>query len=172
MAAQHLDGEHQQVVEIQGVVFPQARLVSAVHAGDHRVEAIRFRLVLECRGVDEVVLQGADAAPDLLRGVQVLGDFQVADALLDQRQLVGGIVDHKIGRQVKMVGFSAQQARASGVEGTEPKRQAGGAEQAMHPLTHFLGRLVGERHGQNLVGAHPAIANEVGDTMGDDARFA
>ena len=172
VAAQHLDREHQQVVEIEGVVVVQARLVDAVHAGDDGVESIVFRLALEGLGVDEVVLQGADAAANLLRGVEVLGDFQVADALFDQRQLIRGIVDDEIGRQAKMIGLAAQQARAGGVEGAEPQRQAGGAEQPVHPLPHFLGGLVGERHGQDLVGAHLAVADEMGDAVRDNARFA
>ena len=172
MAAQHLDGEHQQVVEIEGGVVVQARLINPVHAGHRGVEAVVVRAALERLGIDEVVLQRADAAPNLLRGVQVVGDFQVADDLFDQRQLIGGVVDDEIGRQAEVLGFAAQQARAGGMEGAEPQRQAGGAEQAVHPLAHFLGRLVGERDGQNLVGAHAAVADEVGDAMGDDARFA
>ena len=171
VAAQHLDGVHEQIIEIEGGVLAQAVLVDAVDAGDHSVEPVIFRVALECFGVDEVVLQGADAPPNLLRGVQVVGDFQIADDLFDQRQLIRRVVDDEIGREAKVLGFAAQQTRAGGVEGAEPQRQAGGAKQAVHPLPHFLGRLVGECHRQDLFGAHPAVADQVGDAVGDDARF-
>ena len=38
-------------------------------------------------------------------------------------------------------------------------------------LLHFPCRLVGERHSQDLARAH-ALADQIGDAVGDNARFA
>ncbi len=46
------------------------------------------------------------------------------------------------------------------------------AEQFFHPAVHLTGGFVGEGDRQNVVGAHPQIANQVGDAVGQDARLA
>ena len=44
-------------------------------------------------------------------------------------------------------------------------------EQRHRPLLHFAGGLAGERDGENALGRR-AVADEVGDAVGDDPRLA
>ena len=120
LLAQHACGEHQQVVEIDGVVLAQAFFISLVHTGHGGIETVVLRLALKGFDVHEVILQRTDAAADLLRGVEILGDFQVAHALFDKGKLIGGVVDDEIGRQANVFGLSTQHTGAGGVEGAEP----------------------------------------------------
>ncbi len=45
------------------------------------------------------------------------------------------------------------------------------AEQFRGPLLHFASRLVGEGDGEDALGSD-FVTNEIGNTEGDDARFA
>ena len=47
-----------------------------------------------------------------------------------------------------------------------------GAEQRLDARAHLLGRLVGERDREDFVRLGVAVADEVGDAAGDDARLA
>ena len=47
-----------------------------------------------------------------------------------------------------------------------------GAEQRLDPRAHFLGGLVRERDGQHFMRLCVAVADQVGDAAGDDARLA
>ena len=54
----------------------------------------------------------------------------------------------------------------------QPDLAAVGAEQLLDPAAHFLGGLVGERHGQHFAGRRVAAAHEVRDAVRDDARLS
>ena len=47
-----------------------------------------------------------------------------------------------------------------------------GAEQRLDARAHLFGGLVGERDGEHFVRLGVAVADEVGDAAGDDARLA
>ena len=58
-----------------------------------------------CVGIDQVVFERADTPHDLLRGIQLLVDLQLLQALFDQGELVSGVIDHELGREPECVGF-------------------------------------------------------------------
>src|SRR5688572_22473247 len=58
------------------------------------------------------------------------------------------------------------------MKGGEPGPAGIGSDQSLDPLPHLLRRLVGERHRQDLVGPGVPAPDEIGDPIGNDARFA
>ena len=92
--------------------------------------------------------------------------------LLDDGQLVGRIVDHEVARQADRRRLAAQQPRAEGVKRRDPHAGDLGAEERLDARPHLLRRLVGEGDREDFVGLRVAVADEVGDAAGDDARLA
>ena len=93
-------------------------------------------------------------------------------ACLTTRQLVGRVVDDEVARQADGRRLAAQQPRAERVKRRHPHAAAVGAEQRLDARAHLLGGLVRERDGEHLVRLGVAVADEVGDAAGDDARLA
>ena len=91
--------------------------------------------------------------------------------LLDEGDLIGGIVDDEVARQADLRRLAPQQPRAERVKGREPDAFGLLADQRFHPLAHLAGGLVGEGHRQHLIRLGMAIADEVGDPIRDDARL-
>src|SRR5688572_15005182 len=58
------------------------------------------------------------------------------------------------------------------MKGGEPGPAGIGSDQSLDPLPHLLRRLVGERHRQDLVAPGVPAPDEIGDPIGNDARFA
>ena len=76
-------------------------------------------------------------------------------------------------RERPMAGASRRSSRAHiawKVEIHAPRRRV--AEQRLDALPHLLGRLVGEGDRDHLAGVRVAVADEVRDAVGDDARLA
>ena len=92
--------------------------------------------------------------------------------LLDDRELIGRVVDDEVARQADCRRLAAQQARAERVKGRNPHAAAVRAQQGLDALAHFSGGLVRERHRENLVGLGVAVADEIRDPAGDDAGLA
>ncbi|MPM29961.1 hypothetical protein SDC9_76503 [bioreactor metagenome] len=45
-------------------------------------------------------------------------------------------------------------------------------EKRPDPFLHLVGRLVGERHGKNILGSGKALCHEIGDFVGKDPCLA
>ena len=119
VVAQQLDRLHQDVVEVEGVVLGEHRLVALVAAGDDLLEVGLATLLRTPPGRMQLALgvrdRGEDGARRVLLRVQaVLG----ADAL-HQRHLVGVVVDDEAARHADRLAVDAQDAGADGVEGAE-----------------------------------------------------
>ena len=70
-----------------------------------------------------------------------------------------------------MVDITPQDASAGGVERGDERRVAA-AEQLLDTLGHLACRLVGEGDRHDVPGAHPPLADQVGDAVGDDPGLA
>ena len=68
--------------------------------------------------------------------------------------------------------FAAQETGAERVKRRDPHAAAVGAEQRLDAAAHLLGRLVGEGDRKDFVRLGVAVADEVRDAAGDDARLA
>ena len=174
--AQHLHAEHEQVVEVDGVCGAERGLVAVVHlCGDAGIEIVGAST--EGVGIEQVVLGGADPSEHGPRGEVAGRELEILDDALDEGELVGGIIDGKVGAQAGQIGLwgvAPQQAGAQGVKrgDREPARARGLAvEECGDAVSHFSGGLVGEGHGEDLPRGD-ADGDEAGDAVCDDPGFA
>ena len=128
-ALEHVDGEHEQVVEVDGVGGVQASLVEQVHVGDGLVEERRDALV-ELLRPDEVVLLARDHGVDTAWREAFRVAVELLEALLDEAHLVGLVVDREVRAVTEALGLAAEDAAARGVEREDPDRAGDRPEHA------------------------------------------
>ena len=147
---EHVAGQHQQVVEVDGVRREQAPLVQVVHVGDGLVvERLHTFCVLPRS--DELVLRVRDLVVDAARREPFRVALELLQALLHEADLVGLVVDREVGAVAEPLRFPPQDAPAGGMEREDPEAAAALAEQPPQPLLHLPGRLVRERDREDLV---------------------
>ena len=99
-------------------------------------------------------------------------EVELGEAALDQALGVVGVVDREGRLVAQPLGLAAQDAGAHRVEGRDPHDARHRADEGADAAAHLAGGLVGEGDGEDLVGAHAAHADEVGDAVGEHARLA
>ncbi len=169
-ALQHLDGEHQEVVEVDRVRAEQAALVEVVGLRDGLVVERRDALGV-LGGRDELVLRGRDLRVDAARDEALRVALELLQAGLRQPHLVGLVVDREVRAVAEPRGLPAQDPPAGGVEGQDPDRARDRAEQVLEPLAHLSRGLVRERDREDLVRLHADGVEQVRDAVGEDARL-
>ena len=170
-ALQHLDGEHQQVVEVDRVRGDQTLLVEVVHLRDGLVVERRDALGVLLRG-DELVLRRRDLRVDPARHEALRVAVELLQARLGEPHLVGLVVDREVAAVAETLGLAPEDPPAGGVEGEDPDRARDRAEQIFETLAHLPGRLVGEGDREDLVRLHAAGVDQVRDAVGEHARLA
>ena len=170
-ALEHVDGEHEQVVEVHRVRREQAPLVEAVHVGDglvvERLDALQVLL-----GRDELVLRVRDLRVDAAGDEALRVALELLEAVLRQPDLVGLVVDREVRAVAEPRRLAAEDPAAGGVEREDPDRPRGVAEQVLEPLAHLPRRLVRERDGEDLVRLRALRGDEVRDAVREHARLA
>ncbi len=169
--AQQVDRRHDQVVEVERVGLAQPRLVHGVGLGEGLLEAVGG-LGGEVLLVDQLVLQVRDLGAEGLRRELLRVDVQVAADQGHQALGVGGVVDRERGREAELLRLAAQDADARAVEGHHPHRVGTRADELLDALLHLARGLVGEGDREDLPGVHIALAEEVGDAVGEHAGLA
>ena len=168
---EHLDREHQQVVEVHRVRRVHPLLVQLVHLGDglvvERVDAAHV-----VGRADQLVLRVRDLRVDAARDEALRVALEILQALLGQPHLVGRVVDREVRLVAEAGRLPAQDPAAGGVEGEDPDRPRHPAEQPLEPLAHLPRRLVREGDRQDLVRLHAAGSDQVRDAVGQHARLA
>ena len=149
---QHLDGEHQQVVEVHRVRVVQPLLVQPVHVG-HGLVVERLDAAQVVVRADQLVLRVRDLRVDPARDEPLRIAVEILQALLGQPHLVGLVVDREVRLVAEPRRLAAEDPAARGVEGEDPDRPGDVAEQALEPVAHLPGRLVRERDREDLVRA-------------------
>ncbi|SPZ18780.1 Uncharacterised protein [Pseudomonas aeruginosa] len=159
-----------QVVEVHRVVGTQGALVMQV---DDRgglllgVAGLFQRLLRK----DQVVLPGADVVLDLVDAV-VPGILLLHD-VGQQRLDVRLVEDRETGLVAEPLVFLADDVQAEVVEGRDGQALAlAAAQQGADALLHLPRGLVGEGHGDDVLGADTALLDEIGDLAGDHAGLA
>ena len=94
-ALEHVHGEEEHVVEVDGVREEEAPLVQLVDVGDGLVVERRDALAV-LGGPDEVVLLARDDGVDAARREALRVALQLLQARLRQAQLVGLVVDREV----------------------------------------------------------------------------
>ena len=160
----------QQVVEVERVAVAERVDVALEDLGDLLVADVVG--AAQGLGAFHAIAQVADARERLPRRHELVVDAELFLDLLDERDLVGRVVDDEIARQADLRRFAPQQPRAEGVESREPHAPRVVADQRRDALAHLAGGLVGERDRQHVVRLGVPVADEVCDAISDDARLA
>ncbi len=170
-ALEHLHGQHEHVVEVDGVEVEQLALVEAVHVGDGLVvEAADAGGVLV--GADELVLRVRDLRVDAAR-CEALGiALELLEARAHEADLIGLVVDREVRLVAEPLGLAAEDPAAGGMEGENPDRARTRPDSRLDPRAHLGRGLVRERDREDLVRLHADLAEQVGDPVGEDARLA
>jgi hypothetical protein len=161
----------EEVVEVEGVVLGEQRLVALVGAGDHLLEVAPDALGVVLRG-RQLALGAGDDGEEGPRLVALLVELEVDEGPLHEGELVGVVVDGEAARHADPFAVAAQDAGADGVEGAEGYGARPLPHQAVDAVAHLAGGLVGERHRHDAMGADAAADDQVGDAVRDDPGLA
>jgi hypothetical protein len=147
---EHVDGEHQHVVEVDGVRAEQPPLIELVHIRNglvvERLDALRVLVRMH-----EPVLGVRDLVVDPPRREALRVALEFLQALLDEPDLVGLVVDGEARAVAEPLRLAAEDASAGGMEGEDPEAAAARAEQVFEALPHLTCGLVRERDREDLV---------------------
>ena len=97
--------------------------------------------------------------------------LQLFEALLDEPDLVGLVVDGEIRAVSEPLRLAAEDPAARGVEGQHPEAARAAAEKVLEPLPHFPRGLVRERDREDLVRPGSDRVDQVCDAVREDARL-
>src|SRR6185295_2410675 len=168
---EYVDGQVEQVVEIDGVRAEQTALVELVGVGNRLVvEGGDASLVLV--RPDQLVLRGRDLRMDPARDEALRVALELLEAGLRQPDLVGLVVDREVRPVTEPGRLAPKNPAAGGVKGEDPEPAGGWAEQVFQPLLHLIRGLVRERDRKDLVRLDAAGSDEVADAVREHARLA
>ena len=162
----------QQIIEVERVALSQRLQVVVVHLRDLRIFLIPARRCGDHARIFHPVFRMADSRQRRTRLHERIVDVQLLERLLDDGQLIGGVVDDEVARQPDRRRLATQQPRAEGMERRHPHAAAVRPEQVLDTRPHFFGGFVRECDGENFVRLGVAVADEVRDAARDDARLA
>jgi len=126
--------------------------------------------------VDELIFGAGNEAVNETGGELFFVDTHLTHSPLDGGLGVGGVEDQKVTGEANFGGFTAQQAQADGVEGTDEREVATVTrvepQQFEHPAAHFSGGFVSEGDGQDINRPHVLLGHQVGDAVREGLGFA
>ncbi len=162
--------QQDQVVEVHRVERLERALVVGVDNGGGLFLGVA-RVLQRLGRQDQVVFPGADHVLDLVDAVvaRVFLLHDVGHQGLD----IGLVENRETGLVAQPRVFLADDVQAQVVERAD--RQAAaftGAQQGADPLLHLARGLVGEGHGNDVLGADAAVLDQVGNLSGDYAGLA
>jgi len=161
-------GLHKQVVEIEGVVGTEDLMIAGIDFRKLFREEI-VGLFFESFGIDKFIFQRGYGIEHF--GGRKTGGIEIAigDGLLYTFGLVGVVVNAEVGVYLSECRIPAEDANAEGMKCAYER--AGGSAEREGTLAHFLGGLIGEGYGADIVG-RDARFDEGGDAEGYDAGLA
>ena len=169
---EQVDGLQQEVVEIERVALLERLQVVLVDFRRLRVLLVPAARRRDRLGSFHPILRVADPRQCRARLDERIVDAQLLERLLDDRQLIGRVVDHEVARQTDGRRFAPEQPSAEGMKRRHPHPAAVGAEQMLDARAHLFRRFVCERDGEDFLRLRMAVADEMRDAAGDDARLA
>ena len=171
MMLQHAHGQHEQVVEVDGVRRLQRVAERAKHRRDRLGERIH-RQPLELRRHHERVLRVGDRRLHAARREVLRRDAVLLHQPLDDAERIVLIVDRERRRATDEVRGGPQHPRADRVERSRPHARGLGAEQAADALAHLAGGLVRERHREDLPRVDAFDVDQSRDARRQHARLS
>jgi len=173
--------DEEQVVKVQSAVMTEALsvLLNAL-ADTFEIGGVLDGIPLvveEGEGRLERVAEGSFLDADEVADAEDLGvvggQSGASEAIAEEGVLRLFVEDGEVGANPIGLGIVAEETGTDVVEGADPDLTADAvAEELMDSAVEFLRRLVGEGEGEDLLRRHTPRSDEVGDAIGDDARFA
>ena len=176
-------GLEQQVVEVHGVVGVEQLLIPTIDVADDPLHgAVHPRRVVV--RLYQLALGGGDGGENRPWREALGVVLKLLHRLLKQLQLVLLVVDDEGAVEAGVVGLTAQNLGAEGVERgdgevaahipqvSEKGRRLVAFAPAKEPVAHLPRRLVGEGYGRNAAGVNAAFHHQIGYAMGDDPGLA
>ena len=163
---------HDQIVKIQRIVLFQRILILPVSLRHPPFGKISHGIQIVFLRGNEFVLRGGYLRKkrplliDLRIDIQALADF------LHHAFGVIRIIYGKIGIVPKSVDISPQYPHARGMEGGDPDAFRSESHDGIHPLPHFLRRLVREGNRKDIPWIHLSLFNQVRNSLCQHARFS
>ena len=153
----------QKIVEVEGVVFPKVLLIAGVYF--HDLVDIPFRRVFGgvLGGRKPQHFGVADMPFDVLQQFFVFV-FAFLKGFFDDIGALRFAVNGKILIQSRLGGVHSQNPHAHTVNGTHPHSPR--VHDFSDALFHLVRRLIGEGDGENRLGGHVHIPDQMGDAGG------
>ncbi len=165
-------GLHDQVVEIQSVIFLKAVLISLIDIGDHLFPGIApCHLLILFRG-DEPVLGPGDGRQGLSLFEKPGICLQLFINLFHHRLLIVPVINGKTGFVSQISDVPSENPDTGGMEGADPHAVCSVFYLGIHPLPHLSCRLVGKCNGQDIPGIHLLFPDQVSDPVGQHSGLA
>lgn len=168
-----LERQHEPVDEVTEVHGSGAFLPGLVLVGDLRGDVLVVAAqIVAVRDLLHLLLGALDRLRDLAWREALGVDVEVAHHPLQERLLVGVVVDREVAADADLVAVLPEQPRAHRVEGADHQPARAARDELGEPLAHLAGRLVGEGDGEDAPGRHVSLPDEVRDPVGDHAGLA
>ena len=150
------------------------RLILGVDVGNPALERVGFlaRRLPEGLEVDQLRLGLADHCSHRTWREALRVEPHLGHDHLDEPAGVGVVVHGERGPVAQPVGVAAQDAQARGVEGRDPHLVGARPDQLGDAAAHLVGRLVGERDGQDPPGRRVAGGQQMADAPGQHPGLA
>jgi hypothetical protein len=161
---QDLDGQHQEVVEVDRVRAEEPPLIEVVDVGDGLVVEGLHPIPVLGRA-DQLVLRRRDVLVDALGREPLRVALELLQRLLHHPDLVGRVVDREVRLVAQSRRFPAQNPAAGGVEGEDPDPARDLRQEVLEAGSHLAGRLVREGDREDLVRLDPNGGDEMGHAM-------
>ena len=145
-----LDGLEQQIVEVECVRVLERLRIELVDLGDLLLTRIP-RGVAEDRRAFHAVLRVADSRERRPRLRDAVVNAERFECLLDDRELIGGIVDDEVARQPDVRRLTTQQSCAQRVKRRDPHLTAVHTQQGFDAPPHFFRGFVGKGDGEDPI---------------------
>ena len=166
-----LDGQHEDIVEIDRRRFHEALLIEAIDVRDLLVVVTGVARSVTLV-VDEFVLRVGDRDAQRPRREPFRVQVQVLHHHRDEAHGIGVVVDGERGSVSEARGFASQDTNAGTVKCGDPHPVCDPTDEVGNTIPHLSGSLVGERDGEERVRRQAEIADQVGDAVGEHPRLA
>ena len=166
------DNVQQQIIEVDGVLLPNASFVQRedlIHDGVQGIPRTLLKLLPKLFGSDHFVASTTDTtqnSPGLMKHPVQLFLFHDVP---NNGDLIRMIEDREVILQPHMFGKSPQNSGAETMKSADANSQP--AEQLFDSLLHLASRLVGKRQRENVFGGHAAL-QQSSNPMRDHAGLA
>ena len=173
MGMKQLHGQHEQIIEIHGVILAEPLLILVIGVRNALVLIAQSRVLLAVvQRRQKLILGRGDlrqnsALPQVLRvDLQVFADF------LHQGSLVVRIVDRERRLISQKFNVPAKDPDTHGVKGRDPDALRAEADHPVHPLPHLSRRFIGESDRKNIPWIHAALVHQICDPVRDHSGLA